>query len=483
MARLPVPGGDEGSWGETLNEFLLLEHNPDGTLKLRGDGTFATNSAVANGLDKKQAKTTIVVGPSGDAGFVTDGTDDHVQIQAALDALPSGGVVELQSGAFSVSAGILWDMDNVTLRGQGVDATRLEATTNTFDVITIGRRQVSGIMRNFNHVENLTVTMAGGASTKACIKIDGGGRGTSVKNVQTNEGAYGLQLIDLDRCLFENIDTNNVRQTAIYLQVGLEGTYGTVTFLNCSMNLSDQNSTCMEFGKVSGLGAVNKFDRISLINCLFYATAGLNGTAGLRLAVGATAFSVISSLFESTVTHVHVADESQLTFIGNSFIQNSGQTNDIFRLENHNHKLTVQDCRFQAAVNVFNGVSGHSQLQILGNNNDQGSLTNIFWGQFGAKFGTDTVFAGNGGLLSGVDNQRYEWGFFNQLRINNGAVNGRVLTSDSAGVGTWQTAMSLSLPPASASAPGAPGEIARDNNYFYVCVSSATWKRTPLSSW
>jgi hypothetical protein len=483
MARLPVPGGDEGSWGETLNEFLLTEHNDDGTLKLRGDGTFATTAAVANGLETKQTKTTIVVGPSGDAGFVTDGVNDHVQIQAALDSLTDGGVVELQLGVFSVGAGISWDMDNVILRGQGVDATRIVATTNSFDVITIGRRQVSGIVRNFNHVENLTVTMAGGASSKACIKIDGGGRGTSIKNVQTNEGAYGLQLIDLDRCFFENIDVNNVRQTAIYLQVGLEGTYGTVTFLNCSMNLSDQNSTCMEFGKVSGLGAVNKFDRISLINCLFYATAGLGGTAGLRLAVGATAFSVISSLFESTMTHVHVADESQLTFIGNSFIQNSSQTNDVFRLENPNHRITVQDCRFQAAVNVFNGVSGHSQLQLLGSNNNQGSLTNIFWGQFGARFGTDIVFAGNGGLLSGVDNQRYEWGFFNQLRVNNGAASGRVMTADSIGVATWQTVVPLASPPVSASAPGTPGEVARDSNYFYVCIGNASWKRTPLSSW
>jgi hypothetical protein len=338
-------------------------------------------------------------------------------------------------------------------------------------------------MRNFNHVENLTVSMAGGSSSKACIKVDGGGRGTSIKNVQTNEGAYGLQLIDLDRCFFENIDVNNVRSKAIYLQVGLEGTFGTVSFLNCSMNLSDSGSICMEFGKAIGLGAANKFDRVALINCLFYATAGRSNTVGIRLTIGATAFSVISSLFESTMTHVHVLDESQLTFIGNSFMQNAGQADDVFRLENHNHRLTVQDCRFQAVVNVFNGVSGHSQLQVLGNNNNQGNITNIFWGQFGARFGTDVVFAGNGGLLSGVDNQRYEWGFFNQLRVNNGASNGRVLTSDSVGVATWQTVLPVSSPPASASSPGTPGEIARDSNYFYVCIGTASWRRTPLSSW
>jgi hypothetical protein len=33
MARLPQPGGDDGTWGDLLNEFLNVEHNADGTLK------------------------------------------------------------------------------------------------------------------------------------------------------------------------------------------------------------------------------------------------------------------------------------------------------------------------------------------------------------------------------------------------------------------------------------------------------------------
>ena len=33
MARLPQPGGDDGTWGNILNEFLNVAHNTDGTLK------------------------------------------------------------------------------------------------------------------------------------------------------------------------------------------------------------------------------------------------------------------------------------------------------------------------------------------------------------------------------------------------------------------------------------------------------------------
>jgi hypothetical protein len=40
MSRLPNPGADPGIWGDILNDFLLSEHQPDGTLRLRSDGTF-----------------------------------------------------------------------------------------------------------------------------------------------------------------------------------------------------------------------------------------------------------------------------------------------------------------------------------------------------------------------------------------------------------------------------------------------------------
>ena len=39
-ARLPIPGQDDGTWGGILNTFLSVEHNADGTLKIRTDGTF-----------------------------------------------------------------------------------------------------------------------------------------------------------------------------------------------------------------------------------------------------------------------------------------------------------------------------------------------------------------------------------------------------------------------------------------------------------
>lgn len=43
MARLPVPGADNGVWGDVLNDFLQVVHNSDGTLK-----SDAVNSATTS---------------------------------------------------------------------------------------------------------------------------------------------------------------------------------------------------------------------------------------------------------------------------------------------------------------------------------------------------------------------------------------------------------------------------------------------------
>lgn len=50
MARLPIPGGDDGAWGEVLNNFLRIEHNPDGTQKtlpIKRGGTGAADAETA----------------------------------------------------------------------------------------------------------------------------------------------------------------------------------------------------------------------------------------------------------------------------------------------------------------------------------------------------------------------------------------------------------------------------------------------------
>jgi hypothetical protein len=51
MARLPSSGSDNGTWGDILNNYLLVEHTTAGFLKARTDGTMelTSNKSIANG--------------------------------------------------------------------------------------------------------------------------------------------------------------------------------------------------------------------------------------------------------------------------------------------------------------------------------------------------------------------------------------------------------------------------------------------------
>lgn len=85
MSRLPVPGQDAGAWGSILNDFLSVEHNNDGTLKARTNGTFLlpgnnlseltstatarTNLGLGNVATKNTGTSTGTVAAGDDARF------------------------------------------------------------------------------------------------------------------------------------------------------------------------------------------------------------------------------------------------------------------------------------------------------------------------------------------------------------------------------------------------------------------------------
>lgn len=58
MARLPNPGGDPFDWGDILNDFLLIEHNADGTL--RASGSLASKYTLpAGGIPKSDLSASV----------------------------------------------------------------------------------------------------------------------------------------------------------------------------------------------------------------------------------------------------------------------------------------------------------------------------------------------------------------------------------------------------------------------------------------
>lgn len=75
MTRLPVPGSDEGQWGQILNDYLAASHKADGTLRddAVDSSVIASNSITESNLapdiiTKLNTTTPGATGPAGPTG-------------------------------------------------------------------------------------------------------------------------------------------------------------------------------------------------------------------------------------------------------------------------------------------------------------------------------------------------------------------------------------------------------------------------------
>ncbi|HEX6462482.1 MAG TPA: glycosyl hydrolase family 28-related protein [Candidatus Saccharimonadales bacterium] len=157
MVRLPEPGGDEDIWAQLLNEYLLVAHNPDGTLRVKEKNSKAaaagtvglkdlntTNSptdppikmpTLSNDGTNLVWKTPIEINVK-DYGAKGDGiTDDTQAIQAAINAAGSGLVV-FPSGVFAIR-GIKVKNKGTALRGDGRFGTRIKRHSGTDPLIDV----------------------------------------------------------------------------------------------------------------------------------------------------------------------------------------------------------------------------------------------------------------------------------------------------------------------------------------------------------
>lgn len=82
MARLPSVGGDKGSWGHVLNDFLAQAHNTDGTLKPIDPTTVGLEN-VDNTSDMDKPVSTAV------AAAIADAEADIASVGTEITDLPT----------------------------------------------------------------------------------------------------------------------------------------------------------------------------------------------------------------------------------------------------------------------------------------------------------------------------------------------------------------------------------------------------------
>ena len=359
-------------------------------------------------------------------------TDDTTTIQTAINAAnTNGGIVFAPPGTYLFSSSISLLSANVSLIGAGVGATVFTTNATNIDGIIIGNTQVTPYSQLNNIVlRDFTIDLPS-ASTKSCINATGMGEGGEIKNVKAQQGKYGFLLEDIDRCVFTNLEAVNFNTAGIVCRQGYNNTWGTVTFLNCHSVINTASTTCLIFDNdtVTQLSP-NKFDRVSFINCHFYANPGTSASLGVKHSVGATAMKFLNCLWENTLKHVDIESEVDAAWDGCSFINvNFGTTptTDTWYL-NAFCQVSIYDCNVQQSTNLFNGVSGSPRVGLWGISKNGGNIANVFAGSFGAKFGTDTLLAGDNILALGLNNQQMSYVFTHNLQLG---VSASTLTSGS----------------------------------------------------
>ena len=178
MARLPLPGSDDGQWGNILNEYLLESHTEDGAIK---DGAVNSNTvAPAGGGDgdvlvhdsSSISGMTWATPPSGTATLNGDVTGPTSATVIADDAVTSA---KLANGAVSASklsiAGTPATNDTVSWNGSALAWASPSASSSALDDLTdVSTSGASnGMVLGYNGTTWAPAVAAGGSSSYTVV--------------------------------------------------------------------------------------------------------------------------------------------------------------------------------------------------------------------------------------------------------------------------------------------------------------------------
>jgi hypothetical protein len=90
MARLPIPGSDDGTWGDVLNDYLAVEHDSDGSLK---NGYKKPSSGIPKTDLESAVQTTL------------NTSDSHVTATTNVHGITNTADLALKSQANTFTAG------------------------------------------------------------------------------------------------------------------------------------------------------------------------------------------------------------------------------------------------------------------------------------------------------------------------------------------------------------------------------------------
>lgn len=160
--RLPNPGGDDGSWGTVLNDFLTVAHNNDGSLKhinqpngiagLDEDGLIHADALPTNDVGS-------YISVSAYSQSLTDGNSDYALFESLN--VQHGNAISWDSGA---------DQQFLTIESDGVYA--ISATIDWNDQNEAGVRFAEIVCNcQFRTSDQRGSNLAGGYSNQVTLNF------------------------------------------------------------------------------------------------------------------------------------------------------------------------------------------------------------------------------------------------------------------------------------------------------------------------
>jgi hypothetical protein len=157
MPRLPQPGGDDNTWGDILNQYLLSGHKSDGTHDVKGllgvpstSGKVPVTDGTSNGFSwqdppssPNSVDNSVVGAPNGVASLDGSGTVPDAQIPSTVirssEKGAASGVASLDSGGLipvsQIPATFVQTTDGLTIPSGGTTGQILvKNSDNDFDV-------------------------------------------------------------------------------------------------------------------------------------------------------------------------------------------------------------------------------------------------------------------------------------------------------------------------------------------------------------
>ncbi len=301
MARLPIPGSDDGSWGDILNEFLGQSHNADGTLK---------STAIQPKLPDADSTTKGVVTLTGDLG----GTAASPTVPGLSDKANSADLTSHISSTSAHAASAI-TYDNAS---SGLVATRAQAAIDEIASSVTNLSPSSPNVQTANYILQLsdankvveinaasanTVTIP--ANTAVSFPV-----GTTIEIVQigsgatTVEGAVGVTVHNAGA-----LDNQYKRAT-----IQKRATDEWLTFIEVDRRIIPNQQTVNYTLVMSDAGKVIEMNSASATSVTIPPDSSVNFPIGTHLEIFQRGTGTVSIIAGSGVTALH--SSSSLDIIG-----------------------------------------------------------------------------------------------------------------------------------------------------------------------